>query len=286
MWIRFCFASVLAALCALRATPAHAVSDVYAIDIFSNPNLMVRFPVNEPAHNVISHNAGFTGYAMDFNVDCTILWGITESPNRFGTISTTTGNFTPIAAPTGALPETTNFDGMSVDPLTDEIYVLGSTGMVGNCTLYTIDRNTAALTVIGPLGIPLSLFAGLAIDRNGLMYAHDIWTDSLFRVDKTTGQATLIGPTGFFANFAQGMDFDWETNRLYAALYAIQGAGMFAELDVTTGKATMILDTTPWRAEMEMAIASPIPEPACVAVLAAIVAMTLCWRRARATCRL
>ena len=57
-------------------------------------------------------------------------------------------------------------------------------------------------------------------------------------MNKTTGAATLVGPIGINANFAQGMDFDWATNTLYATMYVGTGVGAYVAIDTTTGAPT------------------------------------------------
>ena len=63
------------------------------------------------------------------------------------------------------------------------------------------------------------------------------------------------------------MDFDWDTNTLYATLYTGGGTGVYASLSTTTGAATTIVSTTPWNAEMEMAVKAGIPEPGSLSLL-------------------
>lgn len=261
----------------VAASAADAQSQVFAIDLRQGtPSRLLSFPVNAPAQNVLSSTATFDGFAMDFNSAATTLYGIqastaTASPNFFGTIDTTTGNFSPIAALTG-LPAG-SAGGMSVDPTTETFYVNDG------ATLYTLNTTTGALTSVGGFGTGL-LNIDIAIDRNGQMYGHDIGADNLLLIDKTTGAATVIGPTGHAANFAQGMDFDYETNTLYATIYTGGGTGVFASFNLTTGAGTTILSTTSWNAEMEMAVASPIPEPTSFALMGMAGAALLRRRRA------
>ncbi len=225
---------------------------------------MLSFPSNAPAQNVLSTTATFDGFAMDFNSAATTLFGIAAGsaavgPNSFGTIDTTTGNFAPLVAVTG-LPAGTSAGGLSVDPTDETFYVNDGT------TLYTLNTTSGALTVVGLFGTGL-LNIDIAIDSNGNMFGHDIGADNLLSIDKTTGAATIIGPTGFAANFAQGMDFDFATDTLYATVYTGGGTGAYVSFDLTTGAGTTIASTTPWNAEMEMAIASAIPEPTSMALL-------------------
>jgi hypothetical protein len=238
------------------------ISDVYAIDLRATPNRLLRFPVNAPANTPISLNAGFDGFAMDFNGDASVLYGLTAVPAgqvpQFGTIDTTTGNFTAIGV-TGV--SETNWSGLSFDNTTGSMFA--SAGR----NIYTINVATGAATYVASLsGVSAAnLLIDIAVHpTTGQMYGHDIGTDSLLSIDKVTGAITTIGPSGFAANFAQGMDFDPQTGILYAAIYTGGGTGAFASFDLTTGAATSIVSTTPWNAEMEIAIA---PTPGALALL-------------------
>lgn len=251
----------------IAADTAHAVSDVYAIDLRATPNRLLRFPVNAPANTPISLSAGFDGFAMDFDASATTLYGVNPgaAPFSFGTINQATGNFTSIGLM--GLPAGQNPTGLSCDP--GGTMYLSTGGAAGANFLYTVDLGTgiptfvANITGLGATAINIDI----AIDRNGQMYGHDIGTDTLLRIDKATGAAVVIGPTGQLANFAQGMDFDWDTNTLYATLYTGGGTGVFASMNLATGAANVITSTTTWNAEMEMAVKAAIPEPGSLSVL-------------------
>ncbi|MDX2132732.1 MAG: hypothetical protein SFY69_11845 [Planctomycetota bacterium] len=261
--------SVCGVLAVLGASSAAlAQNDVYAINLRANPNTLLRFPVNAPANNVISANASYDGFAIDFNADASVLYGITAGvagTQQWGTIDTTTGNFTSIT--TIGVVES-NWGGLSYDNTNGNMYALAGQN------LYTINVATGAATLVAPFsGGPTGmLLIDIAVHpTTGQMYAHDIGTDSLMSIDKSTGAVTTIGPTGFLANFAQGMDFDPSTGILYGAIYTGGGTGAFASFDLTTGAATTIVSTTPWNAEMEMAIA-PAPGAAALLGLGAVAA--------------
>jgi hypothetical protein len=260
---------ILAAMAALAgaSSVAYAVNDVYAVDLRAAPNRLLRFPVNAPANTAISVNAGFDGFAMDFDASATTLYGITGAGAQFGTIDQATGNFNSIAAISGAAAGLTNYGGLSADPTTGTMYLLASSG-AGTNRLFTINTATGATAAVGPMTNTTALFIDIAVDRDGNLYTMDIASDTLFGVNKATGAVTAIGPTGFNTNFAQGMDFDWETNTLYATLYTGGGTGVFATLNTATGAGTSIVSTTPWNAEMEMAVKTVVPEPASLSALA------------------
>jgi hypothetical protein len=253
------------ALMMCGTTVANA-GNVYALDLRGD-NELLSFPVENPAPNVIA-GVSYDAYTLDFNSQATALYAITISDLMLGTIDTGTGAFTGIAPVTGlGGSETTT--GLSVDPTDETFYVSTAVGADANY-LYAVDPGTGAATLVAPLvgNVGGELFIDIAIDANGQMYAHDIGNDALYIVDKTTGAATQLGSTGYAANYAQGMDFDYETNTLYATLYTGGGTGAFVWFDLNNGAANQIVSTTPWDMEMEMAIDSPIPEPASLSLLA------------------
>jgi hypothetical protein len=252
-----------AALLALGgiASTAHAVGTTYAFDLRAQPNArLLVFPANAPAQTVVSTTATFRGFAMDFNPSATTLYGISNPGNLLGTIDQTTGNFTSIAPITGAGAAETAWSDICFD-------TNGTAYALGAASLYTINPATGVTTLVGAMGTASNLFVDLAIDRNGNMFANDIATDHLFGVNKATGAVNDIGATGQATNFAQGMDFDWDTNTLYATLYTGGGTGVYASINTATGAATTLVSTTPWNAEMEMAVKAAIPEPASLSLL-------------------
>ena len=78
--------------------------------------------------------------------------------------------------------------------------------------------------------------------------------------------ASLVGRLGYDLNYTQGMDFDYETGTLYAALYTDEAGAMFASINLGTGKAKSIqyVDNREW----EIAINNGVPEPATYMLLA------------------
>lgn len=260
-----CVVGVVLALAGVSSM-AHAISDVVAIDLRANPNRVLRFPVNAPANTQVATTT-YDGFAIDFNANASVLYGITAGAagtQTLGTIDTGTGAFSPIGLVTGGPDPAANYGGMSFDAVSNTMYVLGSFGGVSN--IYTMNLSNGALSLVAPItgGAAAPIYIDIAIDNAGNMYTHDIGTDMMLSVNKATGAATVLGPTGFNANFAQGMDFDPATNILYAALYTGGGTGAFASINLVTGAATSIVSTTPWNAEMEIAIT---PAPGAFALL-------------------
>jgi hypothetical protein len=107
---------------------------------------------------------------------------------------------------------------------------------IGPDTLLTINRDTAEVTPVGPVGIdPLN---GLAYDADsGTMYALQP-NDGLYRVDITTGQSKFIGSFDLpdFAN-VNGLAFDPIDDILYAT---DNNSNALLILDPTTGSATTV----------------------------------------------
>jgi hypothetical protein len=282
---------LLIALAALAGgactSSALAVGTTYAIDLRASTtsNRLIVFPANAPALNVVSTTGTFRGFAMDFNASATTLFGITTNatllpPFQIGTIDQTTGNFTTNANVTGAGAAETNWSGLASD--TNGLWYASASGGAGINNLYTISPATGITTLVGNINAgSTALNIDITIDRNGQMFGMDIATDRVYKIDKTSGAVTFLsaGSMGFNANFAQGMDFDWDTNTLYATIYTGGGTGVYASIDTTTGVATQLISTTSWNAEMEMSVKAAIPEPAAVAIVST--SGTLLLRRRR-----
>ncbi|MCK9490134.1 MAG: DUF4394 domain-containing protein [Xanthomonadales bacterium] len=176
-------------------------------------------------------DAGMHIYALDFDPTGTILHAIDNDLRALGTLDIGTGQFTS-TAPVSGVPNNANFTGLTIHPVTGAAYVSDSvTG--GNSTLYSIDLDTGVADVIGDMGVPLMI--DIAMNCAGELYGHSITTDSFYRIDPDTGAADLVGPYQFSTNFAQGMDFDNASGKLYASLYIGSGRNVFGTFDLDTG---------------------------------------------------
>ena len=205
----------------------------------------------------------FPTFAMDMDPTATTLWAVLfDGLNTYGTIDTGTGVFTSMGTLSGPAASD-NISGLSVDPTTGDWYISALGGNVA--TLYRGNIATGSFSAVGDIGFGLNI--DLAIDSQGNAYGMDIAVDELLSISLSTGAGTLIGPTGINTNFAQGMDFDYATDTLYATMYTSGGTGVFATISTVTGLATVLEDTTPLNAEMEMVVATPIPAPGALALL-------------------
>jgi hypothetical protein len=105
-----------------------------------------------------------------------------------------------------------------------------------NNTLYSIDPNTYALTVIGSTGVNSGDFGDMAWDP-GSQTAYWVpgrGNDNLYTINLNTGAATLIGSHGIDDMFS--LAFDTATGKLYGD----STNGNFYSLSTTTGAATLI----------------------------------------------
>lgn len=121
----------------------------------------------------------------------------------------------------------------------------------GTGALGTIDKNTAAFTVVQPSTIPG--IQGIAFHPvTNTLYATSTNTDSLYTIDVVTGVVTLIGPHGAGVNFAKGMTFaantcslfpPYQVNSLYASLTinGVAGTGCAPAIATLAGGATAVV---------------------------------------------
>ena len=125
---------------------------------------------------------------------------------------------------------------MTVNPLTNVVYGAFSDGANGQ-QLATFDFTSKGYVVKGALS--KQLFA-IAADAEGTLYG--IGSDNiLYKVDKNTAKLTKIGSTGIkAAAYLQSATFDWTSGKLYWATTLTNDVAGLYEVDVTTGKASLI----------------------------------------------
>jgi photosystem II stability/assembly factor-like uncharacterized protein len=205
----------------------------------------VKFNLSTPG-TLVSLGTFATGdniFAGDFSNDGNTFLAIKGSTNQLIRIDTTNGSYTVIGAVTIQTGHT--WTSLRVDP-DNTWYATSTNGTIS--TLYTINPNTGATTVIGTVtNVPI-LIAMAIHPGTGQMYAYDIESGGtqpsrFFSINKTTGAGTLIGSMGFIGRFAQDMDFDPETGILYAAAYnfgASPATGELRTINISTGASTLI----------------------------------------------
>jgi hypothetical protein len=212
----------------------------FAQDIGFVSDNFVSHALNDfPGQAVIGPNARPI-YAMDFDQTATTLYAIDNTSRELGTYDLATGAFTPIAVVSG-IPPADNISGLTIDPATGTAYV---SGLGAAMTLYTLDLGTAVATPIGS-DATVTLLIDIAIGPQGVIYGHDVGTDTIYTIDKTTGTATPVGLTGVDSNFAQGLDFDNTDGTLYAYTYQGGGANQYGTIDLATGALTPLAIDNP-----------------------------------------
>jgi hypothetical protein len=128
-------------------------------------------------------------------------------------------------------------NGLSYNTANSTMYGVSYNSTTTQSSLYSINMNTGAVTLIGNTSAN-TLLINLAINNNGECYSVDIFSDQLGLVNLTTGVFTPIGSIGFNAGYAQDMEFDRETNELYMAAYG--STGELRWVDKTTGNTLII----------------------------------------------
>ncbi|MFB9067599.1 DUF6923 family protein [Pseudofulvimonas gallinarii] len=187
-------------------------------------------------------------YAMDFNPAATRLYGIQylpgDSPHRVILIDTQTGK----QVTEGFMNTFQNFvprdqiTGLTIDPRTGDAYVTSVNVLTNNpqlteARLWRVNLHTMTPTAIANLlpDEPRVIFIDLAMDCDGNLFGHNISDDSLYRINPGDGTTQRIGGHGQDANFAQGMDFNNQDGKLYAALHTANGNSTFGRFNTETG---------------------------------------------------
>lgn len=250
-----------ATLCSGNAANATTVF-AYGIGAVANEGFSTFDTATPGTRTIIAPTDGAPIYGLTFDLAGTTLYGVNDETRTLETIDTGTGARMVVADLSGITAGHT-LSGLSINPLTGGMF-LSSTN-VSESNLYTLDPVTGVATLVGVTGI--SGIIDIAFDPLGMLFATDVVRDALFSLDPLTGASTFIGALGINLNFAQGMDFDFSTGILYAALYSGGGSGQWATIDTITGAATSLFAINK---EMEIAIARgpvPVPEPGTLALL-------------------
>ena len=216
--------------------PYLASVEAYGVDLTSGalrywPDLTVPGTANTVGTDP---NSDFGG---DFVLgDFSKLYVLDYSNNQLAYLDTTTAARTVVGQASPSFGHV--WTGMAASP-TGTIYASAADPQSCSASsLYTIDKNTGAATLIGTItNAPCVI--NLAIDPAGQwLYAVDIVNDNLVRIDPNNAAGTVVGSVGINANYAQGMDFDDFTGTLYWAAYS--GSGELRVLDTITGASTLV----------------------------------------------
>ena len=223
------------------ASTSLAQGRAYAFDTLGAPELF-SFPVDDPFDQV--HLAGIntiTPLAMDFDPTGDFLY---ISDFRVGLFWDAVLTLDP---DTGALEplfqiQTDEVAGLAVDPTTAILYVANNEFN----SLHTYDPAIGREQFIGLMedtaGDLISDIVDIAADNDGNLFALDR-SERLWSVDKASAVCTLRGHIDQqVESFAQGMDFDPETNVLYASLYRNDNVGVYATIDPLDASTTVIAE--------------------------------------------
>lgn len=228
-------ALALTLLLPVAATSALNAQNAFLVD--SDLDQLFSVDLVTGAANLIASTANNgldTPADLTWDVATSRLWTIDLSGGEVGTIDVTNGTFAPVYQtgqsgwqaivwdPTTQkfyLNNQTNPDLYVLDPATGTTTLVGDTGQglitamaidangqlwgtdFSSGALVTIDKNTAAATVIGG---STSGFQGACFSPTGQLFATNTNDDSLHTIDTTTGVATLVGAHGAGVQFAKG----------------------------------------------------------------------------------
>ena len=145
------------------------------------------------------------------------------------------------------------FGDMTYDYTTHTMYGLAYDYDLEMDILYTIDLKTGAYEDVFPLDHNLMT---LAADNRGNIYGIGP-EGNLCQIMLDGETVKPIGATGEYPAYLQSMDFDRSDNTLYWAGFTEEGEGFLATVDITTGKATRIVDPVGENSEI---VALHVPE--------------------------
>ena len=185
---------------------------------------------------------------------------------QYGTLDLQTGVFTSISDPGTAFTDLARLPGgplyaasysqqlLSMNAATGASTLIGTMGngilgikleadgtMIGfsGSALYTINKSTAAATLVGSFGVSQP-FWDIALDNSGHAYLEESngTTSTLYSVNLSTGHATSIGAIGY----AIGA-LDYENGTLYGTSLSPSAEQLFS-INTTTGAGSVVSSLT------------------------------------------
>jgi hypothetical protein len=228
----------------LRLAPKTSTDRAYSKD-FWNARFGHHALDDFPGYTTVATGVVNQVFATDFDPAATTLYALDSGTLDLGTVSQSTGVFTAIGPSIPSVAGHELWSGLAIHPVSGTLYASAIAGAVDEpYGLYTIDADTGLATLIGVDASSTGMIA-IAIDCAGRMYGHDIVTDAIYEIDTATGALTLVGLTGVDSNFAQGMDFDNTTGKLYAWTYQGGGANRYGTINLATGALTTLSSSNP-----------------------------------------
>lgn len=124
--------------------------------------------------------------------------------------------------------------GLAEHPTTGVLYAISTGGQGCTPNLYTLNKDTGAATLVGPLGESGGK-PDMAFRADGTLFTYSTSNGYLGTVDLTTGAMTLIGDTGV-EPWDQGLTFDGS-----GTLIMIDGDTVYT-VNTSTGSATYVTE--------------------------------------------
>lgn len=252
--------SALLGFAGMALAASASASTVFAVDV--RGDRFVSFDHTTPSSQTVLAT-GFTPsyFGLDFNASQTNLYGLRDT-GVLDQLNLANGAVLSTVTVTGSA--TTGFSGLTFDP-SGNAYVSTFVTGVGS-QLHSLNVSTGVTTLIGLMDADVTrIVIDIAARGNGEVWAHGITNDAFGQVNVSTGATTWLPTHGLAANFAQGMDFDWSTDTLIAAVYTGGGTNTYGTVNLTTGAVTSLGAIT--AGEYEIAIQA-VPEPATMTLLA------------------
>jgi hypothetical protein len=194
---------------------------------------IVSFPVGDPGNATPVGPLADSLSGLDFDPGTDVLWAINFTGHTLGTISQSTGAYTP------AVMVDSGITAFTIDPVAGTFYVAK-----GDPYVYSLDPVTGQTTLQGSGAAAGSAIAALAVDCGKRLFAlagNGIDLPDLYQAHLGVGDPTLIGPSGYSG--PTSLEFDNHSGVLYAWFLPPGGGNTTSThvtIDAATGQATPI----------------------------------------------
>lgn len=179
-----------------------------------------KFKVNDPTNFILIQDQSGLDWVRAGTYYNNLWYGFDNS-KKLITINPNNGDRTLVKLFNGSL------SGLSYDFLSRKFY-----GMEAGDALYNLDL--ASGNMINFFDVS-NFYINLAADKQGNLYSIDLTNDALYKMNRYAENQEYIAYFNYDLNYAQDLEYDYNTDILYATLYSNDDQSIFVAIDKEFG---------------------------------------------------
>ncbi len=194
------------------------------------------FALDDPTNTTVIGPTDYLAFCGDFkNGVPNEMWIIDYYDDSLKTVDITTGLATFVVDFPCPLPDGL-WTSLAIHKTTNDFYAIATD--LTKSVLYGFDPLSG--TILTQSDLDLLAVISSTFVASGALYVLDIASDSTYFVDVASGVVLPLGGAGFDANYAQGMGYDPDGDKVYLAAYGNLDGAQLRSLNTVTGMTTLL----------------------------------------------